>query len=227
MPGFLSAVENARGETGISVALVMCFLRHLGPETADETWRQAQPWLPDLLAVGLDSSERGFPPEPFASVYEKARSAGLRLVAHAGEEGPPAHIVASLDVLGCQRIDHGVRCEEDPALVRRLADEHIPLTVCPLSNLALKVVQRLEDHNLKRLLDAGVRVCVNSDDPAYFGGYVADNYVAIAEALDLTDHDLFTLARNSLVASFAPRDQVDGWITTLDATSGGAGQSGT
>jgi adenosine deaminase len=217
MPGYLSAIQEAGAETGISVGMIMCFLRHLGPEAAEQTWSEAEPWLDDILAIGLDSSERGFPPEPFAPVYAQARSAGLHLVAHAGEEGPPAHIRASLDVLGCERIDHGVRCEEDPELVERLRAQQIPLTVCPLSNLALKGVERLEDHNLGRLLDAGLRVCVNSDDPAYFGGYVADNYLAIAEALGLSNAQLITLARNSLEASFAPRDQIDQWLSRLPA----------
>lgn len=215
MPGFLSAIEAATANTGISVGLIMCFLRHLGPGRAEATWVESQPWIRQLLGVGLDSSERGFPPDPFAPVYARAATAGLRLVAHAGEEGPPAHIAASLDLLGCQRIDHGVRCEEDPELVRRLVAEQVPLTVCPLSNLALKGVVRLEDHNLKRLLDAGVRVTVNCDDPAYFGGYVAENYVAIADALELSDEDLVRLARNSLEAAFVDESQRAEWLRDL------------
>ncbi len=216
MEGFRSAIETAERELGISVGLIMCFLRHLGPAPAMLTWDEAQPWLGHLIGVGLDSSERGYPPEPFERVYRQARHAGLHAVAHAGEEGPPSYIVASLDVLGCERIDHGVRAEEDLALIERLARERIPLTVCPLSNLALKGVERLEDHNLGRLLDAGVAVTINSDDPAYFGGYVADNYLAVAEALGLDDDQLVVLARNSLNATFVPEQTREPWVRRLD-----------
>jgi adenine deaminase len=217
MNGFLAAIEEAESATGISVGLIMCFLRHLPASAAEETFAQAEPWLNRIVAVGLDSSEYGFPPEPFAGVFASARSAGLHAVAHAGEEGPPAHIVASLDLLGCERIDHGVRAEEDPALIERLARQGTPLTMCPLSNLALKGVERLEDHNLARLLAAGVKVTVNSDDPAYFGGYTADNYVAIALALDLGEAELAQIARNSLEATFAPNADRARWIAQLDA----------
>lgn len=216
MAGFAAAIAEAEATTGISVALIMCFLRHLPAEAAERTFEEARPWLGDILAVGMDSSERGFPPEPFADVYATARAAGLHAVAHAGEEGPPAHIVAALELLGCERIDHGVRAEEDPSLVRRLARDGVPLTVCPLSNVALKVVDRLEDHNLARLLAAGVKVTVNSDDPAYFGGYIGDNYVAIARALNLSEQDLARIARNSLEATFATPEQKAGWIAELD-----------
>jgi adenosine deaminase len=216
MEGFRSAIDEAGATTGISVALIMCFLRHLPAAAAEETLRQAEPWLDHIVGVGLDSSERGFHPEPFADVFAAARAAGLRAVAHAGEEGPPEHIVASLDLLGCERIDHGVRAEEDAQVVARLARDGIPLTVCPLSNLALKGVNRLEDHNLARLLSAGVKVTVNSDDPAYFGGYIGDNYVAIARALQLGPTDLVAIARNSLEASFASPDEKAGWLAELD-----------
>jgi adenine deaminase len=216
MNGFLTAIEEAESATGISVGLIMCFLRHLPASAAEETFAQAAPWLDRIVAVGLDSSERGFPPEPFAPVFARAKAAGLHAVAHAGEEGPPAHIVASLDVLGCQRIDHGVRAEEDPDLVRRLAEDGIPLTVCPLSNLALKGVERLSDHNLARLLAAGVRVTVNSDDPAYFGGYIGDNYVAIARELGLGESQLARVARNSLEATFTSAHEKARWIAELD-----------
>lgn len=202
MPGFVRAIEDARDELGISAALIMCFLRHLSPEDAVETWRLAEPYRDHLLGVGLDSSEVGSPPERFAEAFALARDAGLHAVAHGGEEGPPDYVTGALDSLGAERIDHGVRSEDDPAVVDRLVAEAIPLTMCPLSNLSLRVFPDLGDHNLKRLLDRGVRVTVNSDDPAYFGGYVADNYLAIAEALDLTDGDLVTLARNSIEASF-------------------------
>ncbi len=216
MRGFLDAISEAEAATGISVGLIMCFLRHLPASAAEETFDMAGPWLDHILAVGLDSSERGFPPEPFAPAYARAKAAGLRAVAHAGEEGPPAHIVASLDVLGCERIDHGVRAEEDPELIRRLADEGIPLTVCPLSNVALKGVERLEDHNLARLLAAGVNVTVNSDDPAYFGGYIGDNYIAVARALGLGETELAGIARNSLEATFAPDTDKARWVAQLD-----------
>lgn len=202
MAGFTRAIDEAREETGISAGLIMCFLRHLSADDAMDTWRAAGPHVDRILGVGLDSSEVGIPPELFAEPFAAARVAGLHAVAHGGEEGPAEYVTGALDALGAERIDHGVRSEDDPDLVDRLVAEGIPLTMCPLSNLKLKVFDRLEDHNLKRLLDRGVRVTVNSDDPAYFGGYVLDNYLAIAEALDLTDDDLVTLARNSIEASF-------------------------
>ncbi len=202
MSGFGRAMADAERETGMSTALIMCFLRHLPPENALATWHASEPYRDQILGVGLDSSEIGIPPVLFSAPYDLAREAGMRLVAHAGEEGPAAYIAAALDTLGAERIDHGVRCEDDPALVARLAAEEVPLTMCPLSNLALKVVDRLEDHGLKRLMDQDVKVTVNSDDPSYFGGYIADNYIAVAAALDLDRDDLVTLARNSIEASF-------------------------
>jgi adenosine deaminase len=202
MDGFTRAIDDAEREMGISAALILCFLRHLPAEDAVTTWRAAQPYRDRILGVGLDSSEAGFPPELFVEPYALASDDGMRLVAHAGEEGPAAYIVSALDTLGVERIDHGVRCEEDPALVERLAADGVPLTVCPLSNLELKVVDRLEDHGLKRLLDQGVKVMINSDDPAYFGGYVGENYAAVADALGLDRADLVTLARNSIDATF-------------------------
>jgi adenosine deaminase len=215
MEGFDRAMRRAE-ELGMSTALIMCFLRHLGPEKAMDTWHEALPYRERILGVGLDSSERGFPPEPFSAVYRAAAEAGLRLVAHAGEEGPSSHIIGSLDVLGCERIDHGVRAEEDDALVDRLVAEQIPLTMCPLSNRALRVIDTLADHNLKRLLDRGVRVTVNSDDPSYFGGYIGDNYLAVAQALDLSNDDLAQLARNSIEASFADRSDKTRWLASID-----------
>ena len=223
MDGFARAIDDAGRETGISAALILCFLRHLPAEAAVATWHEAQPYRDRILGVGLDSSEDGFPPELFAEPYALAREAGLRTVAHAGEEGPAAYILSALDTLGVERIDHGVRCEEDPALVERLAAEGVPLTVCPLSNLELKVVDRLEDHGLKRLLDQGVKVTVNSDDPAYFGGYVADNYVAVADALALDRADVVTLARNSLEASFLDEAAKQRLIDELDRYVAGFG----
>ncbi|MFV1999707.1 MAG: adenosine deaminase [Acidimicrobiia bacterium] len=206
MGGFTRAIQDAATRWGISVGLIMCFLRHLPASHAVETWRQSEPFRGDLTGIGLDSSEIGNPPELFAEVFALARAAGLRIVAHAGEEGPPAFITNALDFLHAERIDHGVRCEDDPTVVQRLVDEQVPLTMCPLSNVKLRVFAELKDHNLKRLLDKGVKVTVNSDDPSYFGGYVLDNYVGVAEALDLTMNDLVTLARNSIEASFVAND---------------------
>jgi len=202
MDGFTRAMAEAEQRWGISTALIMCFLRHLPGDAAIATWNEAEPFADRIIGVGLDSGEVGNPPEWFAQAYALARSAGLHAVAHAGEEGPPEYITGALDTLGAERIDHGVRCDEDQALVERLAREQIPLTMCPLSNVKLRVFERLEDHNLKRLLDLGVQVTINSDDPAYFGGYVLDNYVAAAEALSLSREDLIALARNSIDATF-------------------------
>ena len=206
MDGFTRAMADAEERWGISAALIMCFLRHLPGDAAIKTWHEAEPFSDQIIGVGLDSGEVGNPPEWFADAYSLARDGGLHSVAHAGEEGPPSYIIGALDALGAKRIDHGVRCDEDPTLVDRLVTEQIPLTMCPLSNVKLRVFDRLEDHNVKRLLDRGVRVTINSDDPAYFGGYVLDNYVATAEALDLSREDLVALARNSIEASFLDRE---------------------
>ena len=203
--GFARARQDAAAT--VSTTLILCFLRHLPAESAVEVFRASQPYLDHLEGVGLDSGEAGNPPELFAEPYRMAVEAGLRPVAHAGEEGPAEYVRAALDVLGVERIDHGVRASDDPELVRRLVRERIPLTMCPLSNQKLKVVPDLADHNLKELMDAGVMVTVNSDDPAYFGGYVAANYLAIAEALDLSRDDLARLALNSIEASFLPDDR--------------------
>ncbi len=203
--GFRRARE--RYADRISTELILCFLRHLGPTAATETFEAALPHLDEFIGVGLDSSEIGIPPEQFAAAYERAAEEGLRLVAHAGEEGPAAYVWSALDRLGVERIDHGVRAEDDPSLVKRLASSRTPLTMCPLSNQRLQVFPDLRDHNLKRMLDAGLRVTVNSDDPAYFGGYIAANYLAIAQALDLTEADLVGLAHNSITASFLADDE--------------------
>jgi len=221
MGGFTRAIKAANEEWGLSAALIMCFLRHLPGEAAVETWFEAAPYANLMIGVGLDSSEVGNPPEWFADVYQLARDAGLHAVAHAGEEGPPAYVVGALDSLGSERIDHGVRSAEDPALVERLIADQIPLTMCPLSNVKLKVFDRLEDHNLKDLLDRGVRVTINSDDPAYFGGYVLDNYLAIAEALDLSREELVVLARNSIEATFLDPDEKSVLLAELDAVAAG------
>ena len=203
--GFRRAQEEAAPE--ITSTLILCFLRHLSPESALETLEQARPYLRHIQGVGLDSGEQGNPPGPFAPAYRMAAAAGLRAVAHAGEEGPAEYVWTALDELGAERVDHGVRSEDDPRLVERLVAERIPLTMCPLSNQRLQVFPDLADHNLKRLMDAGAVVTVNSDDPAYFGGYVADNYLAIARALNLSRGDLEQLARNSVRASFLPEER--------------------
>ena len=200
--GFARAQEAAAPR--ITSTLILCFLRHLSAESAVEVFEQSRPHLQFIQGVGLDSGEAGNPPELFAEPYRRAVEAGLRPVAHAGEEGPAEYVRAALDILGAERIDHGVRAWDDPSLVERLAAERIPLTMCPLSNQKLQVFPDLRDHNLKKFMDAGVLVTVNSDDPAYFGGYVADNYLAAAEALGLARADLVQLARNSVEASFLP-----------------------
>jgi adenosine deaminase len=200
--GLLSGMAAARAELGVTSSLIMSFLRHLDEEAAFATLRAAEPWLNRIVAVGLDSSETGHPPAKFARVFAAARERGLRLCAHAGEEGPPAYVIEALELIGVDRIDHGNRALEDAALTQRLVDAGMTLTVCPLSNLKLCVVHDLRDHPLKRMLDLGLRATCNSDDPAYFGGYVGDNYVRTAEAVGLTREDLLQLARNSFTGSF-------------------------
>jgi len=217
MEGFLGAIADAEKDLGISAGLIMCFLRHLSGSDAVATWGEASAYHDRLLAVGLDSTEVGNPPERFVDAYRLARAAGLRAVAHAGEEGPPSYISGALDVLGVERIDHGVRGEDDEALVVRLVAERIPLTMCPLSNLELRVVDRLEDHNLRRLLDRGVAVTINSDDPAYFGGYIGDNYIAAATALGLDRAAVARIARNSLEATFLPQGERAALLAAHDA----------
>ena len=220
MDGFTRAMDDAKDRWGISSALILCFLRHLSGEAAVATWNDAAPYADRIIGVGLDSGEVGNPPERFAEAYQLARDAGLHTVAHAGEEGPPAYIVGALDILGAERIDHGVRCTDDPELVERLASEQIPLTMCPLSNVKLRVFDRLDGHNLKDLLNRGALVTINSDDPAYFGGYVLDNYIAIADALGLSRGDLIVLARNSIEATFLPEEQQAGLVAEIDAIAG-------
>ncbi len=200
--GLARAQTDAKARHGITSMLIMCFLRHLSEEDAFATLEASMPFRDRIVAVGLDSGERGNPPEKFARVFAEAKRRGFRLVAHAGEEGPAAYVRDALDVLHVERIDHGVRSEEDPALVERLAREAIPLTVCPLSNLKLCVVKDLAEHNLKRLLARGVRVTIHSDDPAYFGGYIGENYLQTARALGLSNAELVTLAENAIHASF-------------------------
>ncbi|MBB3212551.1 adenosine deaminase [Herbaspirillum sp. Sphag1AN] len=204
--GIARALRDARSEHGFSSSMIMSFLRHLSEEDAFATLDAALPLrkqYADLWnGIGLDSSERGNPPEKFARVFARCKELGFHLVAHAGEEGPPAYVTAALDILQVERIDHGVRSEEDPALMARLAQERMPLTVCPLSNLKLCVVKEMREHNLARLLRAGLAVTVNSDDPAYFGGYMNANYLAVAEALSLSKQELLQLAANGIAASF-------------------------
>ncbi|WP_288457276.1 adenosine deaminase [uncultured Sphingomonas sp.] len=215
--GLLSAMAQAQARHGITSALIMSFLRHLSEEEAFATLAEATPWLDRITAVGLDSSEVGHPPEKFARVFAAARGRGLKLVAHAGEEGPPEYVRQALDVLAVDRIDHGNRSLEDPALVERLAREGMTLTVCPLSNLKLCVVDRIEDHPIDAMLAQGLRATINSDDPAYFGGYVADNYRAVAAARGLDRAALATLARNSFTGSFLPADAVAAHVARVDA----------
>jgi len=215
LDGLERAAREARSELGLSSRLIMCFLRHLPEQDAFATLDQAMPHLHRIHGVGLDSSERGHPPRDFRRVFERCRALGLRVVAHAGEEGPPAYITEALDLLGAERIDHGVRAVEDPGLMARLARSRTPLTVCPLSNLKLRVFPSMAEHSLKRMLDAGLRVTVNSDDPAYFGGYIGANFLAVAEALQLSRADLATLARNSLLASFVTPAERAPWLEAL------------
>jgi adenosine deaminase len=214
--GLTAALARARSELGLTSRLILCFLRHL---SEDEALRALDAALPrgGIHGVGLDSSEKGRPPALFARVFAKARAAGLRAVAHAGEEGPAAYVSEALDVLKAERIDHGVRCLEDEALVARLAAENVPLTVCPLSNLKLRVVARLEDHPLRTMLVRGLRASVNSDDPAYFGGYIDENYRQAARALKLTKAELAQLARNSFLSSWLPEADKTLRLAEIDA----------
>lgn len=205
--GLGSACQRAQSELGLRSELILCFLRHLSEADAFATLEEARPYLGRFIGVGLDSSELGHPPEKFARVFAEARKLGLRAVAHAGEEGPPEYIWNALDLLKVERIDHGVQAIHDPRLMRRLIDQQIALTVCPLSNIKLRVFEDLADHNLRSMLEQGVCVTINSDDPAYFGGYINDNFVQAAAALDLSATQLARIASNSLQASFAGPEQ--------------------
>jgi adenosine deaminase len=215
--GLTAGLEDGHAAHGISGGLILCFLRHLSAEAAMATYEEALPFRDRLLGVGLDSGELGNPPSRFAEVFDRARADGLHVVAHAGEEGPPSYVWEALDLLHAERIDHGVRSLEDADLVARLATDGVPLTVCPLSNVALRVVDRLEDHRLGDLLAAGIRVTINSDDPAYFGGYVGDNYVRSQRALGLTRDQLIAIARTSIEASFVDEDERSRLLGELDA----------
>ena len=214
--GITTALREGEAELGLSWRLIMCFLRHRPAAEAMEMLELAMPHRDVIVGVGLDSAEAGHPPGEFAEVYKKARAAGFVAVAHAGEEGPPEYISEALDVLKVRRIDHGVAAVDDLVLQRRLADDRIPLTMCPLSNLELQVTPDLAQHPLKRLLDAGLVVTVNSDDPAYFGGYLLDNYVAAQKALGLSHADLAQLARNSIAASLLPEARKAELISEID-----------
>lgn len=217
--GINAALVEGERQFGITHRLILCFLRHLSEAEALETLSQALPHSGVIAAVGLDSSELGHPPSKFATVFERARQEGFLTVAHAGEEGPPAYVHEALDLLQVSRIDHGVRSDEDPALLARLVRDRVPLTVCPLSNVMLRVFDTMADHNLKRLLDVGVLVTVNSDDPAYFGGYVVENYLAVHSALGLSKADLAQLARNSIEAAFLSDDAKRSWLAKIDGVA--------
>jgi adenine deaminase len=221
--GIYRALQDAQDEWGITSSLILCFLRHLSAESAMETLEQALPFKASLIAVGLDSSEWGHPPSKFQKVFERARSEGFLTVAHAGEEGPAEYIWEAIQLLGVSRIDHGVRCVEDPELVDYLAKNKIPLTVCPLSNIKLCVFDSMQQHNLKHLLDLGLCVTVNSDDPSYFGGYIAENYEAVQTALHLDRQNIYQLVKNAFSASFlasdakqARLDELHRFMATID-----------
>ena len=212
----IDGISTALRDGPISSRLILCFLRHLSAESAMRTLEEALPYRDRIVAVGLDSAETGNPPSKFTAVFARAREEGFLTVAHAGEEGPPSYIEQALTLLRVSRIDHGVRCLEDPPLVDDLAARRIPLTVCPLSNVKLRVFRSMQDHPLRTLLQRGIVATVNSDDPAYFGGYVVDNYLAAASALGLQEAEVRTLARNSFVASFLPDDQKRGYLREVE-----------
>ena len=215
MSGFVRAMGDAKRQWGQSSSLIMCFLRHLPEESAFETLKAAEPFKSQIMSIGLDSSELGHPPEKFERVYAAAGQQGYRLVAHAGEEGPPTYIVGALDRLKVERIDHGVRCLEDEGLVERLVRAQTPLTVCPLSNVRLCVVETMVDHPIRHMLERGLNVTVNSDDPPYFGGYLLDNFEALHRELGLTMEDARQLAVNSIRSSFVDQASCQAWLDQL------------
>jgi len=215
--GLLTGMREAEARLGITSKLIMCFLRHLDEESSFRTLKAAEPYLDRITGVGLDSSEKGHPPSKFAGVFKAAKKRGLKIVAHAGEEGPPEYVHEALDILRVDRIDHGNRALEDEVLVQRLVNQGITLTVCPLSNLKLCVVDDLKDHPMKRMLDLGLKATCNSDDPAYFGGYIGDNYVRTAEAVGLTQDDIVTLAKNSFTGSFLDATAIATHLAAVDA----------
>ena len=221
MRGFRDAISDSGRRLGISADLIMCFLRHLSGEEALATIEEAEPFLDGVIGVGIDSSERGRPPELFEAAFARARELGLRAVAHAGEEGPPEYVRRALDVLGAERIDHGIRSMEDPDLVARLRREAIPLTVCPLSNVALRIVDELSAHPLPAMIEAGLLVSLHSDDPAYFGGYVGDNYRGAQKVFGFDDSTMASLARTSIVASFLDEARKETLLKELKSVSAG------
>jgi len=216
MHGFARAREDAHKKLGISSELIMCFLRHLSPADALNTLEQARPFWDQILGVGLDSSEVGNPPSLFKEVFNQAKAEGYRLVAHAGEEGPPEYVWEALQLLDVKRIDHGVRSIEDDKLIEYLVNHQIPLTVCPLSNIKLCVFDEMTNHNIKQLLELGVRVTINSDDPAYFGGYMTENFLATQAGLNLTEADLYQMSTNAIQASFLDQSRKNGLQAELD-----------
>jgi adenosine deaminase len=218
--GIHKALEQAKTNLGISSNLIMCFLRHLSAESAMKTLKESLPYKDLITAVGLDSTEKGNPPQIFAEVFEKAHSEGLLAVAHAGEEGSTDYMWQALDLLKVNRIDHGVRSLEDPELVKRLVKDGLPLTVCPISNVKLCVVDRLENHPLKKMLDQGIRVTINSDDPAFFGGYLTENIIATQKALNLSRDDIITLIKNGFEASFLSREEKQKYLNELMNVAG-------
>ena len=215
--GLLAGIKEAETKFGITSKLIMCFLRHLDEESSFRTLKASEPYLDRIAGVGLDSSEKGHPPSKFARVFGAAKERGLKICAHAGEEGPPEYVHEALDILQVDRIDHGNRALEDAALVQRLAGQGMTLTVCPLSNLKLCVVHDLKDHPMKRMLQLGLKATCNSDDPAYFGGYIAENYIRTAEAVGLTRDDVITLAKNSFTGSFLDRASVATHVAAIEA----------
>ncbi len=218
--GIHRALADAEAGLGLTSRLILCFLRHLDEDSALATLEEALPYKKRIAGIGLDSSELGHPPEKFERAFARSRAEGFRLVAHAGEEGPADYVSGALDALKVERIDHGVRCLEDPALVERLVAARVPLTVCPLSNLRLCVVEDMADHPLRRMMELGLFVTVNSDDPAYFGGYVNENYAAVQDALGLGRDDLAALARNSFEASFLEPEAKRALVAEVDAAAG-------
>ncbi len=214
--GLLAGMREAEARFGVTSKLIMCFLRHLDETSSFRTLKAAEPYLDRIAGVGLDSSEQGHPPSKFARVFQAARERGLRICAHAGEEGPPEYVHEALDILHVDRIDHGNRALEDIALTRRLAREGMTLTVCPLSNLRLCGVTDLKDHPMKRMLELGLKATCNSDDPAYFGGYLADNYIRTAQAVGLTGADIIVLAKNSFTGSFLDEASIARHLAAID-----------
>ena len=220
MAGLTRAQADAEAQLGIVSRMIMCFLRHLDEADAERTLDQALKYKDKILGVGLDSSENGHPPRKFKKVFYRARNEGFRLVAHAGEEGPPDYVWEAIEVLGVDRIDHGNRSLEDAELVRRIVKDGLALTVCPLSNLRLCGVKDMKDHPLRRMLDAGLKVTINSDDPAYFGGYVNENFGSVGDALGLSADELTAVARNGFAASFMPAEAKRAALGIFDRTAG-------